>query len=263
MQFGVMNNPVNDLLSELEAAAKMGFDYMEITVDPPGAHYSTLLARRDEIADALESLNINVICHMPTFVSLADLSPHIRAASLTETMGAMEAAAAVGAKKITLHPAFINGMGRRAVPLAEELALESLDALAVKAQELKLQICLENLSPNFGYGDRPASLHKLLERRPDISMTLDLAHAFLWGGQTAIHTFFKTCGSRIKHTHISDNYGNTDEHLPLGCGGMDFVKIVQVMKQYGYDETITFEIFAKDRDYCKMSLAKFKDIWNN
>jgi hypothetical protein len=44
MQFGAMNFPVTPVLDEIETFARLGFDYLELAMDPPMAHHSNLFA---------------------------------------------------------------------------------------------------------------------------------------------------------------------------------------------------------------------------
>ena len=46
MRFGKMNFPVKPVLEEIEAAASMGMDYIELAMDPPCAHFSQLLTQK-------------------------------------------------------------------------------------------------------------------------------------------------------------------------------------------------------------------------
>ena len=57
--------------------------------------------------------------------------------------------------------------------------------------------------------------------------------------------------------HASDNFGKEDNHLPLGTGTIDLRKIVQALKRIGYDGTVTFEVFSRDKDYLRISKDKF------
>ena len=40
MRYGAMNHPARPLLGELEEIADLGFDYLELTLDPTEAHHS-------------------------------------------------------------------------------------------------------------------------------------------------------------------------------------------------------------------------------
>lgn len=261
MRFGVMNNPLLDLQREIEHVGQSPFDYIELALDPPGAHYYDVLTRVPELGRLLQVQNLPAVCHMPTFVSAGDLSPHIREGSLLEVVGGMEAAAALGARKIVLHPPFFSGMGRYARETSIELMLESLDFLMAKAYEYSLEVCLENLDGrDEELGSNPTSMCRLLERYPDAYMTFDIAHAFVQGGHAAIEGFFALCHERIRHVHISDNWGQTDDHLPLGAGKLDWPTIVALLQKYGYDDTVTLEVFAPDRTYQNVSLERFKTL---
>lgn len=259
MRYGVMNSPLLNLAQEMELVAQSPFDYIEIAMDPPGAHYRDVITNAKTYCGLLQKHNLPVVCHMPTFVALADLSPHIREASIIEIAGGMEAAAVLGAQKIVLHPPFFSGMGRYAREQSLELMYESLDFLTAKAYEYGLDVCLENLDGRDNeLGSDPGDMARLLERYGDIYMTLDIAHAYVRGGNTAIERFWELCHGRIKHVHISDNWGKNDEHLPLGVGGLNLAFVAGLLKKYGYDDTVTLEVFAPDRIYREVSLNCLK-----
>ena len=95
-------------------------------------------------------------------------------------------------------------------------------------------------------------------------LTLDTGHANIGNpGGRRILEFIEKFGHRIGHLHVSDNFGERDDHIPLGAGNIDFVKIVSELKQCGYDDTATFEIFSEDRRELKKSREIFDDILNN
>jgi len=39
-------------------------------------------------------------------------------------------------------------------------------------------------------------------------------------------------------------------------GAMNFPEIIKAFKEIGYDDTITLEVFSKDRDYLRISREK-------
>lgn len=256
-----MNNPLLDLQEEVERVGRSPFDYIEITLDAPEAHYSKVMANLEGLVRCVETYALPVICHLPTFVSLADLSPHIREASMLETIQAMEAAAALGAVKVVLHPSVYMGMGRYLPNFSAALAYEALDRLLDQSCALNLNICLENQGGrDYVLGTTPESMRTLLDTYPAVSLTLDVAHAYVAGGPSAVEAFCVMAGPRLQHVHVSDNFGCSDDHLPLGAGSIDWGAVVQTLKRYGYDGTVTFEVFSKDRGYQEISLAKFKAL---
>jgi|GEM_PF-6608068 len=53
MLYGAMNFPVKPILEELEAISELGFDYLELTMDPPQAHYSIIRQQKKRLLKAL------------------------------------------------------------------------------------------------------------------------------------------------------------------------------------------------------------------
>ena len=142
------------------------------------------------------------------------------------------------------------------------LANESLASIIGRAQELGLCVCLENMFPKCGAFVEPADFDDLLNRFPDLRLTLDTGHANIGGrgGQRTLD-FIKKFGPRIGHLHISDNSGERDDHLAVGSGVIDFLKISRALKQCGYDDTATLEIFSDDRRELKKSRDRLEEMF--
>lgn len=77
-------------------------------------------------------------------------------------------------------------------------------------------------------------------------MTLDIGHAQLLAEENTSFDFIKHLSHKIAHIHVHDNLGGTnvkdDLHLPLGEGVVDYPKIFSMLKDKGYDSTITMEV---------------------
>jgi sugar phosphate isomerase/epimerase len=261
MQYGAMNFPIKPVVEELTDIAAMGFDYLELTMDPPQAHYSTIRLQMSSILSALASESMNIICHLPTFVSTADLTDSIREASLQEMFHSLEVVAELGSQKVVLHPGHIGGMGVYVKETALAHANKSLAAIIDRAQTLGLCVCLENMFPKCRAFVEPTDFVEILQRFPDLKLTLDTGHAHI--GNTSgrrILEFIEKFGHRIGHLHVSDNFGERDDHIPLGAGKIDFLKIVKALKQCGYDDTATLEIFSEDRRELQKSRDRFDEM---
>jgi sugar phosphate isomerase/epimerase len=64
--------------------------------------------------------------------------------------------------------------------------------------------------------------------------------------------------------HLSDNFGKREDlHLPLGAGAIDWRNIISMLKNSGYDGTITLEVFSQDRRYLLFSRDKLREIWES
>jgi sugar phosphate isomerase/epimerase len=257
IMYGAMNFPVRPVLSELESAGRFGFDYLELTMDPPEAHYSAIRQQQDTLMKALEERDLKLVCHLPSFVSTADLTESIREASLKEVLASLEVAADFTPMKAVLHPSYHMGLSVFVRDRAHTYALKSLEAIVEKAESLGITLCLENMFPRSNSLAEPEHFSEIFERFPSLKMTLDIGHAHIGSkGPRKALAFIDSFQDRIGHIHASDNFGKEDNHLPIGAGIIEYEKIVKGLQRIGYDETITLEIFSRDRDYLKISKEK-------
>lgn len=264
MIYGATNNPLRPLTDELKVLGKLGFDYLELCLDPHHCLPETLQPRLTEIMSALsgEGLELPVV-HLPTFIWMADVYASIREASLVEVFKALDLAAELGAKKAVLHPGYLTGLMAFTPDIGKEYASESLGKVLEKSTGLGIMLCLENMFPRIGHMYRPEEFKEVLNRNPGLMMTLDLGHANIRAPKDRIAAFVRAAHGRIGHVHIGDNNGQEDEHLPVGTGQVDVAGGLAAIKASGYDQTITLEVFSPNRDYLAMSLKKVRAIWES
>jgi sugar phosphate isomerase/epimerase len=263
MKYGAMNFPVRPFIQELEAIAGLGFDYFELTMDPPQAHYSMILEQKSELLAGLERFNMELVCHLPTFLSTADLNESLRKTSLAEMAASLEVAAGLGPLKVVVHPGYITGLGVFVWDQCRQYAMDSLAALVESADRLGVCLCIENMFPRTNYLSNPDDFIEIFDTFPTLKLTLDTGHANI-GGQGGKRNldFLERFADRISHVHASDNFGKEDNHLPIGTGTVDFPKIAKRLKSIGYDETITIEVFSRDRDYLRISRDKLAAMFH-
>jgi sugar phosphate isomerase/epimerase len=262
MLYGAMNFPVTPLTTEIETFAQMGFDYLELAMDPPMAHYSTLSKNIDLIKHSLKDKGFGLICHLPTFVLTADLTKNIRHSSVDEMLRSLEVATELGAQKVVLHPSMVFGMGPFVMDTVKEYFFEFLGKMVADANRLKLTICLENMMPRNILGVESADFEEIFEMYPTLQMTLDTGHANIGApAGSRLFELVKRFGNRLGHIHISDNQGKRDEHLAVGQGTVDFSALISRLVQLGYDDTITLEIFDQDRRMLTESREKIKRLF--
>jgi sugar phosphate isomerase/epimerase len=173
----------------------------------------------------------------------------------------LEVAAELGAQKVVLHPGHIGGLGVYVKETALTHANQSLASIIGRAQALGLCVCLENMFPKCRAFFEPPDFVEILQRFPDLKLTLDTGHANIGtrGGRRILE-FIEKFGHRIGHLHVSDNLGERDDHIPVGTGTIDFIKIVRALKQCGYNDTATLEIFSEDCRELKKSRDRFDEI---
>ncbi|MEE4357067.1 MAG: sugar phosphate isomerase/epimerase family protein [Desulfococcaceae bacterium] len=246
MRYGAMNSPLNSVLSEIELFSEMGFDYLELTMDAPRAHYTVIREQKNEILQSLDRHGMGLICHLPTFVYTADLTESIRRVSLQEMLESVDTAAEMGIGKAVLHAGMISGLGVIAKDMAKAYALESLHQIVRSAEEKNIFLCIENMPPNAGAFEKPEELEEIMKLCPNHGMTFDAGHAHI-KSKNRVSEFMQRLGNQFSHLHLSDNRGKKDDHLPIGKGTINFPEIIRELKRIGYDDTVTFEIFTEDR----------------
>lgn len=244
-----MNFPIKPVPDELKKIHDLGFDFFELTLDPPCAHYAEVNRQAEDLKNMLGTFGMDVVCHLPTFVYTADLAPAIRRVCLDEMIQSLETAARVNAKKAVLHPSVISGLGFLVLDTALSLAGETLDILVETATRLDITLCFENMYPLYHWFYHPEHFVPVLDKYPHLMLTLDTGHANMDDPEgSRLSRFIRQFPDKIGHVHVSDNNGKRDEHLKTGNGTVDFDRFAGLLKDAGYDGTMTFEVFSPNPD---------------
>lgn len=241
-----MNFPIRPILGEIDAVGRLGFDYLELAMDAPEAHYSVIQNNLPAIKQALRIHSLDLVCHLPTFLHTADLTLSIREASMLEMANSLEVAGELGVLKIVVHPSYIGGLGALMPETAMGYALDALAFIVEKSAQLDLRLCLENMFfTKFPLFVEPEDMAPFLEQFEDLELTLDIGHAHIKrSNRDRTMAFINQYSHRIGHLHISDNGGNGDEHLPVGEGTIPFSQVMAAIKSIRYDDTLTLEVFT-------------------
>ncbi len=251
-----MNNPMVDVLEEIASFRDLGFDFIDLTLEPEQTYSANLKA--DVIASALERAGMFAVGHSAWFLPIASPFPEFRELAIRELKRCLRILRDIGAKKMNVHP-------HRNVPLHSEewIIAQNMDAIARLsdyAQEMGMTILVENMP---GYS-RVSQMKPLLEIVPGTQMLIDVGHANLDTPYHRAEELLANFGHRLGHVHVSDNRGGHDDlHLPLGVGNIDWLQVTRAIKNTGYDETITVEVFGDDDDYLRLSLNKIKYLWEH
>jgi len=259
MKFGAMTSPLKPTEKEIEFFGKSNFDFVELAVDAP-LTIKKLLRNKKKILKTLSSYKLGFMEHVPAFVSTADLLKSIREASQKEVLDSLDLANEFKIKKVVIHPSYIRGLGRYKKEEVKKIGYGFLARIYDKANELKITVCLENMMPHNGWLFKPEEFKPIFKDFKKMKLTLDTGHANITGKHIPLK-FIKMFGKRIGHVHLADNSGSENGHLPLGCGNIDFKKIFSALKKTEYNDTMTLEVFPKDRDYLIFSLKKAKELW--
>ncbi len=156
--------------------------------------------------------------------NVADALPKLRAS--------LEGAARLGVSVMVLHSAGGEAEDRRA-------ALgQTLRDLAPPAAKAGITLAIENCSNRADLEFLIATVDALA--LPAVGFNCDTGHAVLHGMTPA--EVIRLMGHRLATTHMQDNFGQRDDHLPPGKGTIDWVATRDALLEVKYQGTFMVEI---------------------
>ena len=255
MLVGSMNNPGLPLEDELRRVAEGGFDFVDLTLEPPGAWP----VDGERLGRLLGELGLAAVGHTAYYLPIASPFPELRDRALEVFTAALEAFAAAGVRLVNVHP---DPMARLfAERDVRARNAEAIARLAEDAERRGVTLMVENLGGSFSRVD---DLEPIFAAAPDARFHLDVGHAHMWRGKgepNGTAELLEAFSDRLAHVHVSDNLGGDDLHLPLGVGTIDWPEIVAALKGAGWDGTVTVEVFAHERAHLETSRRLWLDWW--
>ncbi|NLL94296.1 MAG: sugar phosphate isomerase/epimerase [Thermoplasmatales archaeon] len=214
--------PFAEVMEEISKA----FTHWEVFSE--GEHSLGLIY--EYLKDSMRSYDMTYSIHSPiSDINIASLNERIREASVMELILTMDIAQYLGVRTVTIHPGItplaMIGPNEKAVAAARK-SLRTLDRVGA---DYGIDVALENM-PNFPFmlGKTVEELSELLDGT-DLGVCFDIGHANTVGDPAEM---VKPFLDRLVNVHIHDNRGETDEHLTIGDGNVDFKKVVGVLSGY-------------------------------
>ncbi len=159
----------------------------------------------------------------------------------------VEAAKLLGAEWMVMHPYNLPHDALYSREKAKAATLANVAPYVELAKKLGVGIALENMV-DFGgrrrryCGGAPEELIDLADsiNDPAVGICIDTGHA----NNSGMHVgeFIRAVGSRLKCTHINDNLGDKDSHLPPYFGNVDWKDVMQALRDVQYDGDFSFEL---------------------
>lgn len=255
MRLGLMNNPARDPLKEIYRAAALGFDFLDLTLEPPACRATELEA--EPIKSALAQNSLGVVGHTAYYLPFGSAFDAVQSGAIREAAQCLELFAAVGVDRMNLHmDCRVPGYGPDYINARNISAFQELIAVA---QEKQIRLMVENVE-----GDTAGSLAPVFDAIPALGFHLDIGHANIATPGRKSHTadLLSRYRDRLCHVHLSDNKGKSDDHLPIGAGTIDWKRELRLLKSAGYDDTITLEVFYGDADLIRYSANKVRELWH-
>lgn len=257
MKIGAMNHPGEPLTREVAWMSGMKLDFIDLTLEPPAA--ATWQLRPAEVSALLRDHNLGVVGHTAFYLPIASSFESLRCAAIDELKRAAEFFAKIGARWMNVHP---DGHA----PFVDETSvvlrnISSLRELVEFAQPLGLGVMLENVPGRF---NSVVQLLPIFDAVPQLGLHLDIGHSNLGVERNTAPELIAQFGRRLAHVHLHDNRGgHADLHLALGMGQLDAAHYVRKLRESGYDETITLEVFSSDRHFLGYSRDRLREMWDS
>ncbi len=256
MLVGTMNHPERDVVDEIHWMADLGMDFIDLTLEPPGAPSWNLDV--PAIRKALAQTGMKVVGHTAWYLPMASAIPEIQRGAIAELKRCLDRFGEIGVKWMNVHPDRHTPWHARQFYI--ERNLETLQEVQQHANGCGIGLMVENLPGDY---NSARQLGDLLDRMPALGLHLDIGHANLQVPRNTTNEILAAYGDRLRHVHLHDNKGgHADLHLPLGTGTVNLEESLEAVQNCGYDGTITLEVFTPDRHYLAYSRDVLKRIWD-
>lgn len=235
--------------------AEMRLDFIDLTLEPPCA--ATWQIDSAWLRTMLESHRLGVVGHTAYYLPIGHPFEDVRQAATSALLASMKTFAELGVQWMNVHPdAHAPFHDRRFIVQQNQ---RSLETLLEAGNDLGIGVMIENVPEGF---NTPEQLAQLLDPLPELALHLDIGHANLRVPSNTTESLIERFGHRLRHVHLHDNRGDTDSHLPLGVGSINLPRILQVLRDSGYDQTITLEVFTSDRHFLEHSRDWLRQTWD-
>ncbi len=143
-----------------------------------------------------------------------------------------------GGTCLVVHPGGLSDPAQAAS--RREALARGLIALADHAQGTGVVLCVENMPPGVHPGSRMADLAILVAELgcPTLALALDTGHAHI-AADAPSETV--AAGPWLRTTHVHDNNGRQDTHLPPGLGTINWHDWARSLDAIGYRGPIMLE----------------------
>lgn len=205
------------------------------------------------LADALHNAGLETTIHAP-FIDLnpGSIDSSIREVSRHRMCQVMQAAKLLRPRVIVVHPGYDDlRYGDNRLKWLKN-SIDFWREFVPTARELGTILAVENI-----FEKEPSTIKALLDAidAPSFRHCFDVGH---WNMFTTVtlEEWFSQLGGYVVESHIHDNHGQRDEHLPVGEGAIDFGSFFPLLNRYAPDAVWTIE--AHNTDHLQRALKNIK-----
>jgi L-ribulose-5-phosphate 3-epimerase len=254
------------VLQEIDFAAANGFTAIQFLVREKRLSAEHLGAEFAVVRRALEQAGITAVMEIMVHVDSRGYS------SAGETpvellVGNLPAIKGLNCRRVHFHFAPQATLAAEMMPEVEKLLLPSLDTATGLAAEWGFRFGLEHNERAVGLFTSPQSITNAQQMIPKLGFVWDINHTHPDDLEA-----FSALLPHVSMLHISDTrLPETNEHLPLGMGTVDFAGYCQRLHAHGFSGPAILEIggitksggFGRDTDEALIdSLRRFQSIYS-
>lgn len=220
----------------LARLAKYGYESIEISGEPE--QY-----KAEDVKPLLKKYGLRCwgsVTLMLAERNLVAADPDQRAASVQYTKDCIDLVAALDGEEMTIVPATVGKITPDGTPEQEwEWAVTALKDIYEHAQPLGVTLAIEPLNRFETYFiNRGAQAMALAEAvGDDCGVCLDAFHINI--EEADLYQAIRDCGPRLVDFHAADN-----NRMPAGMGHYDWRRVVDTLREVGYDGALTAEFVA-------------------
>lgn len=205
-----------------------------------------------QVKDILASYDLIYTVHSPfSDINISSLNKNIRKESIRQIKYCIFAVHEIGGEVLTFHPGRHSAATSKSRENTKKILFESLKEISDFNKDYGVTIALENMPDTFITTMRVS--HEVLEvlekkQLSGIKHTMDVGH--LETNNVDIGEYIHDLKDYLVHIHLHDNFGEFDNHLPIGEGNINFPKIFRALEDIKYNGKIILEM-TKTEDIIK------------
>jgi len=262
--FSYLNYPFEEVMTRL---ANLGYDGIEISAASEcGTFYPSFLdeGRIKQVVQKAKSLNLEIVSYDCELLpasgwNIASSLIRVRKRTIDYICSAILTAKKLEAKFVVIVAGrALYGIEKRQ---AWNWAVEGFKKCTKFAEDNGICLILEHLT--LREGNVVVTLGDLLQMIKEVdsknfAALLDTGHVNVTGESLMDYVF--QLKDKLKHIHIDDNDGRSDDHLPPGMGGINFDPLFNALKKIGYDGYLSVEpsfAFSIDPDNAASQGVRF------
>jgi sugar phosphate isomerase/epimerase len=230
-----LNEPFSSMLQNIRK-----LDVKHVELSDEGLH-ALNKSRTKKLNELAKTLSLDYVVHAPwAGINIATPDKIVRRAVMKRLKSSIVLTGQLGCRLWLFHPGSFAGLEHFYPGKAWKQNLESVRSLLYVARQEGVNIALENTPEPFPFLMKNANdFHRFYEDLDDdIGMVLDVAHANI---NNQIQAFLGQFPKKIVHMHVSDNNGDSDMHLGIGHGNINWKNTAKTIKAANYGKLIMIE----------------------